>query len=1117
MSSKRKFEESEEAVLEEMNEQASQQVNDEPVKKKKKKKKRASFNDEDDNTMDLTQNEDVEPKEAETGIVERVFVQNFICHKKLEVRLGSNVNFIIGLNGSGKSAILTALIVGLGGKAAMTDRGSSLKAFIKDGCHSSTVEITLRNRNTHTDAYKHHEYGDSIIVERKISSEGTGSYKIKNKEGKVVSTKKDELVNILDHFNIQIDNPVSILTQNTSRSFLNTSNPKHKYAFFLKATQLERLTDDYQKIYEEKELTKILLERKQQVIPELKHEMQIHEEKYNDMQQLQKMKKQIIELKQELSWAHVNESKKAVADADKAHRRYESKLPSYKDAFQNAQDLVEELSKSYSEKREELLTFRDNVSAVLSEKDDLTMKHKKMKDGLKKCQNDIRKIDSDIHRAEKDRKHLYDAVEEIKNTVQKDFEAERKAREQALEEKQNLKKQYENQLSNTSNYCQQIDANLHDKQRRKNEFQNAIRDKDKDIERKRRQLVEIENQKKNKLNVFGEYTSNVLKAIEEYHKQGRFHRKPVGPLGSLITLKDRKWGLAIEECIGGNMRSYVCHDSHDMNLLRDIFKRTIGNASRGRGSYGGRAQQPSIILSSFTDAYDISRSRPGRGFLTVLDSLQIDNVVASNTLIDQASIETVLLIENAKEAEDIMFSEQTRPRNSTKAFSMKGHTIIGGRFSKTYAPKNKRVKFFVHDAAGSIREIENEMRHLQEEKKATTMSIRQLEGEIQQDRQEKNRTQKKRLDEQDKINQVKMEIQELQQMEELHAPDVDELERDLAEHVQRISILQENKARYTDVYNEKKDELKDHEAVIAQFHERRNQVSAELEELEGNHAGYEEKLREGKRKKRHYEDELDKLNEKIQQAERKLENEKKIFETKRDQALEYCVGEEIQTTRTPNKVDSEINVAQKRIEREESVRGNADEIVKKYYAARLRFDTSKQELANCKKNLKAIEKAMERRIARFKDFRRYISRRAQEYFGMLLSQRGYSGKLTLLHDAEELRIEVNVEQVKGSEVGDSKALSGGERSFSTICFIMALWEAMEAPFRCLDEFDVFMDMMNRQISMRMLLKIAKEQVSRQFILLTPQDMSKVACSDRVRLFRLSDPERGQQTIDFEAA
>lgn len=132
-----------------------------------------------------------------------------MCHEALEIVLNENVNFIVGRNGSGKSAILTALTVGLGAKANVTSRGTSVKGiieylikyfnntlciiltilvqivccnvseFIKKGTNAATIEITLSNKGDN--AYKPEIYGDIINVVRTIGT--TSSYKIKNWRG----------------------------------------------------------------------------------------------------------------------------------------------------------------------------------------------------------------------------------------------------------------------------------------------------------------------------------------------------------------------------------------------------------------------------------------------------------------------------------------------------------------------------------------------------------------------------------------------------------------------------------------------------------------------------------------------------------------------------------------------------------------------------------------------------------------------------------------------------------------------------------------------------------------------------------------------------------------------
>jgi chromosome segregation ATPase len=70
----------------------------------------------------------------------------------------------------------------------------------------------------------------------------------------------------------------------------------------------------------------------------------------------------------------------------------------------------------------------------------------------------------------------------------------------------------------------------------------------------------------------------------------------------------------------------------------------------------------------------------------------------------------------------------------------------------------------------------------------------------------------------------------------------------------------------------------------------------------------------------------------------------------------------------------------------------------------------------------------------------------------------------------------------------------------------------------MDEFDVFMDAVNRHLSLKLLIESARQQKHRQFIFITPHDLSSVATGPDVRVNRMRDPERAdisniaQQTL-----
>lgn len=94
----------------------------------------------------------------------------------------------------------------------------------------SKATITLTLNNSGSEAFKPDVYGENIVIERTLAANGTSQYKFRaTRDGKTLATKRDELTQIVDHFAITIDSPLTVLTQDAARTFLQNANDTTLY------------------------------------------------------------------------------------------------------------------------------------------------------------------------------------------------------------------------------------------------------------------------------------------------------------------------------------------------------------------------------------------------------------------------------------------------------------------------------------------------------------------------------------------------------------------------------------------------------------------------------------------------------------------------------------------------------------------------------------------------------------------------------------------------------------------------------------------------------------------------------------------------------------------------
>lgn len=1037
-----------------------------------------------------------EKDEAEVGIVESVSVKNFMCHDHLDFKFGPHVNFIIGRNGSGKSAILTAIVVGLGGKANVTGRATNLKGFIKNG--KQTAETTIKIRNCGPDAYKTEEYGSSIIVERRITSDGSSSYKLKSDSGVVVSTKREELVHIMDQFNIQIDNPVSVLNQETSRSFLNSKSSKDKYKFFLKATQLDQMKKDYTQTDETEKVIRHILHRKKETLPELEKEVNEWKQKWEFYQSLKKQQDKLSYLRNEFAWAYVAVKERELNEKLRKLEEQKNNTPRFRSKVQESQ---EKLTEKLSEKHE----IENKLKKIKEETHILQPQHIEARnklDNKNKLFNnkklELRKAEKEISSLEKEISGLKKRIEELRMGGQKDYAAERQKRAENLKLLEEEKTRLLTERKNIEFNQQKLDANINKSQEEMHNLREQDRNVRQQLESLHRVIMNLESSRTNQLRRFGHYMPELLDRIDRYHKQNKFKQKPVGPIGVCIKLKDAKWALAVESCLKNLVFAFCCDNHEDERILQQIMKASCNNEER----------KPSIIVSKFCrKIYDVSRyCVRSDQYSSILQMLDIIDPVVANCLIDQCSIESILLIEDNREARNVMLDNP--PHNCHEAFTLVGDQLYASPF-RYYSNLKKTADYLQGSVEDKIREKKEEIEYLKSTQEKLQADINKITQILNSNQAECNKLSAAVQKNHKSVAQINLKITELKNAEEPEPIDAKVLEEELETMYSQIMDTKQKEDILREEYRNADIEVKKANEEYNERDTALNLLLNNIEPLKDSLRNVDSYVDQAKVHKQHYEKKLKEHERIINDLDKEYQASKAVYEldvTKAEQ-----ISPKIETNRTPYNIEMEINQIEKHLRLEEERRGSREEVNQRYSDTKQKYDQIKSDIKLIENFTEKLNSVMVERKQAYSKFRQQLSLRVRYLFITALSQRNYSGKIDFDHKKEslEIKIQPNSNVVEMNE--DMKSLSGGERSFTTVCLILALWDAVESPFRILDEYDVFMDMINRRISMDMMIETAAHKTKHQFIFLTPLSMSNLKISRSIQICRMPDPDRKQNS------
>ncbi|GAO15822.1 hypothetical protein UVI_02021140 [Ustilaginoidea virens] len=1002
---------------------------------------------------------------AESGIIESITCYNFMCHERLHVELGPLINFIVGENGSGKSAVLTALTLCLGGKASDTNRGGSLKSFVKEGRDHASLVVRIKNAGS--DAYQPDVYGNFIVVERYFSRTGSSGFKIKNDKGRIISTKKQEVDEISEWYALQMGNPLMVLSQDNARQFLNSATPAQKYKYFVSGVQLEQLDNDYKMSQDTLDRTLILQEDLQGKLELVKKEMEESHRLANIVSKNSSLRERARHYRNQMIWSQVVEQERGLEKITEELEARAAKILELENdcvgkakAFDDVQEKLERSKKLREGLNEESGAVEESIQAA---EEVWTKAKKELQDQLLE--------ERDAHsRLTALRSGIATFDTKIQGELQKLNESSGPARAEKESERDRFKERQTELMRRIDDERLKTPV----LQSRKAEAEQAVAEQQRLQENKRKDIVlaeqRVQELKRSTGSKYDGFDREIPQLARAVASDPGFENKPLGPLGAYVKLLKPEWAGILDKTLGEALNAFVVRSKRDQSRLSALMRRL-------------NMRKPPPVYIAYGGRIETTSQEPPAEFDTILRVLDFDEEVVRSQFIINNQIEKVILIKERVEAQRVMIDNGPPPnvaaclcfhdgkgkRGQGLRYTNRGGTIG----SSPVVTQNLRSRM----QSDSARQLDLQRDDL----KQLELELLDINAEDRRARQELKRTNSELEQQKNTVKDVENELRRT--------------DADVEKVLEELDSFEGIDARLDSLRAERDMKKAEEEQLGNQYGNLKlgkRELSTKAEEAK-------KKLDEVRQEQKDFQNRVHKADEKV----RKLENMRRIalmeknaaYESvdiekselrraeskrvKKREAVEDFIrqAEEVAPDRVHVPEDEDYRSIEKKYEKireqllqREARQGATDEqIFNRAHEAKAKYDDFVRQTQDVDQTVKSLKYAIADRLNLWRQFQRQISARIRIQFNYLLSERGFRGKIDLDHPNRKVNIHIEPDETRKSSVGrNTKTLSGGEKSFSSICMLLSVWEAIGSPIRCLDEFDVFMDNVNRAISTNML-------------------------------------------------